>query len=263
MTSFNIRNSDAKDGLNDWDHRQELFFHTLGEEHPDLIGLQEVTHKQAQNIREKLADYEFVGVGRNDGKEKGEYAPILFKRDRFERRDWGTIWLSPTPDAIGSKGWDADLPRIATWAKLIDKQNGGREFLYVNTHFDHVGKVARLESAKLLRRKVAELAPSIPVLITGDFNATEDAPPYAALVKPDPDAPPKLIDAFRATHVTRSPDEASFNGFKGTRTGSRIDWILHTPDWTTVSASIDYASKDGRYPSDQYPVHAELRWSAK
>jgi endonuclease/exonuclease/phosphatase family metal-dependent hydrolase len=263
VTTFNIRNSNSKDGPDAWPQRRAFFLETLQAADADLIGLQEVLQIQADAIREKLSDYEFVGVARNDGKQAGEYSPILFRRDQFERRDWGTIWLSQTPDVIGSKGWDAALPRIATWLKLADKQNGNRELLVMNTHFDHKGKEARVESAKLLRKTAADLGKGLPVIIMGDFNVTEDDPPYATLVKPEDDAPPKLADAYREVHPQRSKDEASYNGFKGTRRGSRIDWVLHTRQFKAVDASIDYVNKDGRYPSDHYPVHVELRWVTK
>lgn len=257
---FNIRYLNERDGPDRWAARRDVFFDALTAGEPDLIGLQEVVHAQAEEIRAKLKGYEFVGVGRTDGKQAGEYAPILFKRDRFQKLDEGRLWLSETPQTIGSKGWDADLPRLATWVKLADKKNGNRSFLFVNTHFDHLGRTARVESAKLLRRELLTRSPQTPAILTGDFNATEDDAPYAALVKPQGDAAPKLIDAYRSAHPLRSPDEATFGGFKGLRTGSRIDWILHTPHWQTISAEIDRMTRDGRYPSDHYPVRVELKW---
>ncbi|HEV2293055.1 MAG TPA: endonuclease/exonuclease/phosphatase family protein [Tepidisphaeraceae bacterium] len=257
---FNIRYLNEKDGPDRWSARRDIFFEALTAGDPDLIGLQEVVHAQAEEIRANLSAYDFVGVGRDDGKHKGEYSPILFKRDRFEKLDEGHVWLSETPDVVGSKGWDANLPRLATWVKLADRRQGNRVFVFLNTHFDHLGHVARVESAKLLRDKLAELAPSLPVIITGDFNTTEDAEPYRTLVNPAGDDSLKLIDAYRAAHPRRSPDEATFGGFRGIRTGSRIDWILHTPHWQTRSAEIDRMNKAGRYPSDHYPVRAELKW---
>jgi len=261
VTCFNIRYMNEKDGANGWTARRDIFFEALTKGDPDLLGLQEVVHAQAEEIRAKMKDHDFVGVGRDDGKQKGEYVPILFKRDRFQKLGEGHFWLSETPDVVGSKGWDAQLPRIASWVKLADKRNDNRPFLFINVHFDHRGETARQESAKLLRKKAAELAPSLPLIITGDFNTIEDGPAYASLVKPQGDPAPKLIDSYRALHPQRSPDESTFGGFKGTRTGSRIDWILHTPDWQTLSAEIDTMNKDGRYPSDHYPVRATLKWA--
>ncbi len=260
VTCFNIRYMNEKDGPDRWTARRDIFFEALTKGDPDLIGLQEVLHAQAEEIRAKLKGHDFVGVGRDDGKQAGEYVPILFKRDRFQKRDEGHFWLSETPEVVGSKGWDAQLPRIASWVKLADKQNDNRPLLFINAHFDHRGQTARQESAKLLRKKAEELAPSMPVIITGDFNTIEDGPAYASLVKPEGDRAPKLIDSYRAMHPQRSPEESTFSGFKGVRIGSRIDWILHTPDWRTLSAEIDTMNKDGRYPSDHYPVRAELKW---
>ncbi len=259
---FNIRYLNETDGPNRWDARRDVFFEALTKGTPELIGLQEVLHAQAEEIRAKLTGYDFAGVGRNDGKQKGEYVPILFKRDRFEKLAEGHFWLSETPEVVGSRGWGAKLPRIATWVKLTDKRNGGRAFVFINAHFDHIGRTARRESAKLLRRKSAEIAPGLPVLITGDFNASEDDAPYDALVGDDDDGV-KLIDGYRSAHPQRTPDEATFGGFKGIRQGSRIDWILHTPEWETLQAEIDRMNQDGRYPSDHYPVRAELRWTRK
>ena len=258
---FNIRLLTDKDGPNRWEARRDVFFDALTKGDPDLIGLQEVVHAQAEEIRAKLAaGYDFVGVGRDDGKQKGEYAPVLFKRDRFEKLDEGHVWLSETPDVPGSKGWDAKLPRLASWAKLKDKRAGGRTFVFMNAHFDHIGKVARLESARLMHRKATEIAAGLPVLITGDFNTTEDDEPYRALVNPAANDALKLIDTYRSVQPNRTADEATFGGFKGIVKGSRIDWILHSPQWQTVSAEIDRMNKDGRYPSDHYPVRAQLRW---
>ena len=258
---FNIRLLTDKDGPNRWELRGDVFYEALAKGDPDLIGLQEVVHQQAEEIRARLNGYDFVGVGRDDGKHKGEYAPVLFKRDRFQKVDEGHIWLSETPEVVGSKGWDARLPRIASWVKLKDRRAGGRPFVFMNAHFDHIGRTARVESARLLHRKATEIAAGLPVLITGDFNTTEDDEPYRALVNPARNDALKLIDAYRAAHPQRSRDEATFGGFKGIRKGSRIDWILHTPDWQTLSAEIDTMNKDGRYPSDHYPVRATLTWT--
>src|SRR5918993_3001836 len=183
---FNIRLLTEKDGPNRWEARRDVFFDALTKGDPDLIGLQEVVHAQAEEIRAKLTDYEFVGVGRDDGKHKGEYAPVLFKRDRFEKLDEGHIWLSETPDVPGSKGWDAKLPRVASWAKLKDTRAGGRTFMCMNAHFDHIGKAARLESAKLLHRKASEIGGGLPGGVLGDFKTTQEDEPNP----PPPDPPP-------------------------------------------------------------------------
>lgn len=261
VMTFNIRNSGAKDGPNHWTHRKALAMDVVRAFDPDLLGLQEVLHDQAEDVRAGLPAYVFVGVGRNDGREAGEYSPVLYRAARFDLLQSGTFWLSDTPETVASKGWDAALPRIATWALLRDKASGAR-VLFLNTHWDHIGQRARVESAKLIRRKVAELlggdgeAPKTRVVIVGDFNALEEHDAMRTLI--DATAPPRLIDAYRTLHPERRPDEASYHDFNGRREGGRIDFILHTPELTATEAAIDRTARDGRYPSDHYPVTAVL-----
>jgi endonuclease/exonuclease/phosphatase family metal-dependent hydrolase len=256
VMSFNVRYGSANDGEDRWEKRRELFFHTIEAFRPDLLGGQEVLAFQADEMRKRLDGHGYVGAGRDDGKEKGEMTPIHFRTDRFEKLDEGHFWLSEEPDRPGSRGWDAALPRIASWVKLRDRE-AKREFYFFNTHFDHRGQKARLESARLLRKRIEALPKDTPVIVTGDFNAGEGSEPYRALVGGEN---PKLIDSYRAVHPERAKDEGTFHGFKGTRTGARIDWIFHTEHFTPTAAAIDHTSQDGRYPSDHYPVTAVLRW---
>lgn len=258
VMSFNIRYGTAKDGENHWDKRQDFVIETIRAYNPDLVGGQEVLDFQADFLQQRLSDYTLVGGGRDDGKRKGEYSPILFRKDRFEPLAHGQWWLSPTPEVVGSKGWDAALPRIVTWARLKDRRSG-QTILFYNTHWDHQGKVARVESGKLMRRLIEDHrgGDDLPVIVTGDFNSTEESDQYRSLTVGDGSGL-KLIDAHRAVHPERQPDEATFNGFKGIRQGMRIDWILHSPHWEATGAAIDRTEKDGRTPSDHYPVTAEL-----
>ena len=260
VMSFNIRYGTAKDGEDRWEKRQDLLVDTIRAYTPDLLGMQEVLAAQADFLREKLPGYGFCGTGRDDGKRAGEFSPIMFRKDRFDLLDSGQWWLSPTPDKVASKGWDAALPRIVTWAKLKDRK-AGVDVLMFNTHWDHVGNVARVESGKLMRKLMAkkheEAGGDLPVIVTGDFNSTEETPQYRTLTASD-DVGVRLTDAYRETHPQRKADEASFHAFKGTREGLRIDWILHSPEWTATGAAIDHRQKDGHYPSDHYPVTAEL-----
>jgi len=258
--SFNIRYGTAKDGEDRWEKRQDLLVDTIRAYTPDLLGMQEVLAAQADFLREKLPGYGFCGTGRDDGKRAGEFSPIMFRKDRFDLLDSGQWWLSPTPDKVASKGWDAAMPRIITWAKLKDRKTGV-DVLMFNTHWDHVGNVARVESGKLMRKLMAkkheEAGGDLPVIVTGDFNSTEETPQYRTLTASD-DVGVSLTDAYRETHPQRKGDEASFHAFKGTREGLRIDWILHSPEWVATGAAIDHTQKDGHYPSDHYPVTAEL-----
>lgn len=260
---FNIRLGVADDGTNSWPHRREMLFETIRKFDPDLLGAQEVVGFQSDELREVLDGYGFIGVGRDDGKREGEMSPIFYRTERFEDVAEGHLWLSPTPDVPGSKGWDSSLPRIASYAILRDRRDGGRTVLFVNTHWDHVGKQARLESARIIRRFIAErVRDGTAAILAGDFNCNEDSEPYAMIVRGggEPgDGDFTLVDSYRQVHPERLPDEATFHAFKGTVAGNRIDFIFHTAQFTTTDASIDRVNDDGRYPSDHYPVTAVLR----
>jgi endonuclease/exonuclease/phosphatase family metal-dependent hydrolase len=259
VATFNIRYGKAKDGDVSWDKRRGLFMRTVKSMDADVIGMQEVLAYQLDEIKAACPEYEFFGVGRNDGKRDGEFSPIGFRKDRFEQLAAGTIWLSETPEKVGSKGWDAALPRIATWARLRDTKSG-QTFLFFATHFDHIGKEARANSAKLLRSKVDALRDGLPVIVVGDFNATEDEPPYANLLGREGDAN-RLLDSFREAHPKRGAGEGTFHGFKGDRDRNRIDWIVHTTDVKTLSCEIVHDSENGHYPSDHFPVAAVLEFA--
>ena len=257
VMSFNVRYGTAPDGDNAWDHRRELFFETIGQFQPDLIGFQEVVAFQYDAIAERLKGYAFSGVAREDGQRKGEFSSIGYRQDRLTALTSGTFWLSETPTVAGSKSWDAALPRICSWVRLRE-QSTGREFVYANTHFDHRGVVARREAARVLSEQIGPIAAGVPAILTGDFNINEDNPAYTALVKPAKPEWIGWIDSYRTLHPQRQPGEASFNGFKGTVQGLRIDFIFHTAHFKAMAAAIDRTSRAGRYPSDHYPVTAVL-----
>ena len=263
VVSYNIRCSTAPDGNNDWHHRKQLFIESVRKLHPDLMGMQEVTPEQQDDLVAALTDYGTVGVARDDGKREGEFSCIYYRKDRFTLRDSGTFWLSDHPDKVGEKGWDAVCVRICTYAILVDNKTS-KEFLAANTHFDHKGKVAVLKSAELLRDKLPQLAGDRPIVLTGDFNSHEDDANYALLTKPTDPKARVMSDTYREIHPKRERDEASFHGFHGTVEGSRIDWILHTAELTCTAAEIDHEhSADGEYPSDHYAVWADLKWNEK
>src|SRR5690606_27998654 len=183
VMSYNIRYDNPMDGRNAWPLRKDRLIQLVREQAPDILGVQEALHHQLTEMLDGLEGYAFVGVGRDDGKEAGEYSAILYKKSAFELRDQNTFWLSETPNVPGSKSWDAAITRVVTWARLYSKHLG-TEILAVNTHFDHIGKEARLRSAEMIRKKIPELAGDLPVILTGDFNVTRNDPPYQALMKP-------------------------------------------------------------------------------
>jgi endonuclease/exonuclease/phosphatase family metal-dependent hydrolase len=262
VMTFNIRNSAARDGANAWSHRQALVIGTMREFNPDLFGAQEVLADQFEALRDTFQDYTAVGVARDDGARKGEWALILFRKARFEQIDAGNFWLSERPDEIGSKSWDAALTRICSWVKLRDR-TAQRQLVFANTHFDHKGVIARRESARVLRERLAALAGADPLVLTGDFNCTDTDDPYRVLVGENSAGTNSLAlyDSYREIHSERQPDEGTFHAFKGGATGARIDWILHSKDFRAVAASIVRPAA-GPFASDHYPVTAVLTYRA-
>jgi endonuclease/exonuclease/phosphatase family metal-dependent hydrolase len=262
VMSFNIRYGTAADGENHWDRRKEFLAETVAAFDPDLLGTQETLAFQRDYLAERLKGHTAFGAGRDDGRQRGEMAAVFYRAERFEKLDSGHFWLSETPDAPGSKSWDAALTRIATWLKLRDRRAAGERVLwYFNTHFDHLGKRAREESARLLHDRIRRLEGSPAVIVTGDFNDAEGSATYKALFAEAPDGKPLLQDTFRAAHTKKTEGEATFNFFRAAvRDGPRIDWIGCTRHWKVERASIDHTARDGRTPSDHFPVTAVLRY---
>ena len=259
VMTFNLRYDTPNDGANAWPNRRELLMRTIRAFDPDLLGAQEALAFQCDELRRELSAHAFVGVGRDDGKLKGEFSPIFYRADRFERIDSGQFWLSESPDVPGSKSWDSAFPRLATWVRLRDRRAGGHALLYLNTHSDHAGPEARLRSARRIRDRIRSLAgPGVAVVMTGDLNCTEDDEPYAVLIGRGDDAL-LLTDAYRATYPERQTDEATFHGFRGTIAGSRIDFVFHTSQFATLDAAIDRVHEAEVFASDHYPVTATLR----
>jgi endonuclease/exonuclease/phosphatase family metal-dependent hydrolase len=264
VMSFNLRYGTAKDGDNHWDHRKELLIETIAQFDPDLLGTQETLAFQKEHVATQLPFLESFGVGRDDGSNEGEMAALFFRKDRFEKLSGGHFWLSPTPDKIGSQGWDAALPRIATWVKLRDRLSpDALPILFLNTHFDHRGSEARYESAKLIRAKVAELGAGHRVVVTGDFNAGAQTKPHDALFREtvDSEGDIKLLDTFAHSESPQpDSDEGTFCNFNVANSkGARIDWIAVSQHWSIRTARIDRTHQEGRTPSDHFPVTAILR----
>jgi endonuclease/exonuclease/phosphatase family metal-dependent hydrolase len=256
--SFNIRLGVAKDGDNHWDKRKETVVKTITEFAPDFVGTQETYNFQAKYIGEELPQYTYVGRSRQrDG--KGEHCGIFYLTERFDKLMEGHFWLSETPDTPGSQSWDSSLPRMATWLKLWDRANK-ISFYVVNTHFDHRGANARKESASQIRRFVQNLPKGSTVVVTGDFNASVKSAPYQALFgDSSTHGESPLLDSYAIKHAKGDEPSGTFNGFKGTADGARIDWIAVSRDVSIESANIDRISFKGRYPSDHFPVTAVLK----
>jgi len=260
VMSFNIRYGTANDGDDHWSKRKEFLAETIVAFSPDLLGTQETLLDQRNYLAAKMTSYESFGVGRDNGKEEGEMAALFYRASRFEKLSGGNFWLSDTPDTVGSRGWDAALPRIATWVQLKDLKNvGSKPILFLNTHFDHRGKQARQESARLIRQKIQALGADCSLIVTGDFNAEEGGGPYVALFANAEGKDSPIVDTFRVFHPNASSNEGTFSGFKATQvSGPRIDWIGCSRNWRVLSADIDRTQRDGHTPSDHFPVTAVL-----
>ena len=255
--TFNIRlknDGDDKAGFG-WNVRRDRVANYIREKAIDVVGMQEVLHPQLLDLLERLPQYDYVGVGRADGKTKGEYSPIFFLKDKFEVLDKGNFWLSETPDVPGSKGWDAAIERIASYAKLKDKATG-KIFMAVNTHFDHVGVMARRESAKLIMRKIQEIVGNRPAVVTGDFNVTEDDEAYVTMT----------TDAFRmndAYHMTANHTGTVYTFQNFLRISplecGKIDFIFLTPAIRVKHSHIEVQSPENIL-SDHNPHWADVEF---
>jgi endonuclease/exonuclease/phosphatase family metal-dependent hydrolase len=259
VMTFNIRYGTANDGPDAWPQRRELVFDVVRREECDFIGLQEALRFQIDEIRESVSGYSEIGVGRDDGQTRGEYSAILYRADRWKVDTNGTFWLSDTPDVIASKNWGNEITRIVTWGRFIEHKTGRALYVF-NTHFDHQSQPSRVKSAELLARRIAERDPKDPVIVTGDFNAGEDNAAIQYLKGEQGDSPVKLVDTFRVLHAGAT-DVGTFNGFRGVTTGPKIDYIFTEPGTPVRAASILHDNRDGRNPSDHFPVTAEIVFS--
>ena len=260
VMSFNLRLNVASDSADAWPYRREAAAEIIRD--ADLVGVQEAQPEMLEELRERLPGFSRIGVGR-DADRGGEHSAILYRTDRFELLDEGTFWLSETPEVPGSTGWDAALPRIATWGRFRDRQTG-TAFLHVNTHFDHVGEEARRESARLLVARTAALAGDLPVLLTGDFNATDDSDVYRTLTEGT-----GLRDARLATEAPPTGPAATWNAFGSAPLDRRIDLVFvrgpaHVQAFATLDQTIGtvLGTDSARLPSDHYPVVATVTLEA-
>ena len=240
VMSFNVRYDNPEDAENYWPYRKDFATNMIHFYDVDVLGTQEVTYTQLNDILSALPYFSYIGVARDDGKTSGEYSAIFYKTDKFELLEGNTFWLSEDPSAVGVKGWDANCVRVVTWAVFRDKSTG-KKFAFFNTHFDHRGEVARVESAKLLVRKVDELSKGLPVIITGDFNAVPESEPVMIIT-----------------------DESRDLVLKDTRS---LAAQVYGPAWTAHSFGrtplenrriIDYIFVNDRVKVEKYAVIAEM-----
>ncbi|WP_405062412.1 endonuclease/exonuclease/phosphatase family protein [Kribbella sp. NBC_01505] len=239
--TFNLRNSSAPDGENAWPVRRDAAVAAIELLDADVVGLQEVLPDQLEYLRFRFPKHEIVGVGRDDGMDAGERSSVMVRTGdwRIERSE--TRWLSDDPGTPGSVGWDADLTRVATLVWL--RHRSGTTIGVLNTHYDHAGEVAQLQSSRLVARWTAG---DLPWIVMGDLNATPDSPPLKA-----------LTDAG-LRYAVPADAGGSWHDFTGAEDDDRIDHILISPAWTVTEAAVSHFRPGGRLPSDHWPVMATL-----
>jgi len=256
MMTYNIRFDNPADGVHAWPNRKELVASVIRFHKADIIGVQEALEYQIQDLMELLPGYDWVGVGRNeDG--GGEFSAILYRNSVVAVKAAQTFWLSESPDEPGSKSWDSSLPRIATWAHFVTSSDG-RELFVLNTHFDHRGEQARLESARLIKEQVSKLANGLPVIVMGDLNATSEQPPLVLLSDTPLSDGRSLRDGFVHSIVPHHGPASTWTGFTKIAADRRIDYIFASEDLPIHYHAILTDKLEDRYPSDHLPVLVEV-----
>lgn len=256
VMTFNIRLDTKVDGDNQWNNRKDFAADLVKFYNADIFGAQEVLNHQLNDLLTRLPGYAYVGVGREDGKTKGEYAPIIYKKDRFVLEDSGNFWLSEDINAVGKKGWDAACERVATWGIFKDKKSG-KKFFFLNTHLDHKGKIARHEGAALVLEEAYKLSKGLPVIVTGDFNASPGDDPIKVLT--DKNDSRHLIHSRDIAGLKYGP-EWTFHNYGRVPVEKRlwIDYIFVKGDIKVVSNGVLTDTLNHLYPSDHCPVIATL-----
>ncbi len=249
VMSYNIRYDSPDDGRDRWENRRDFLISQVEFHHPDILGTQEVLSNQLRYLRRNLDGYDYVGEGREGG-DGGEYSALFYNEDKLKVEDSGTFWLSPTSGRV-STGWDAALPRIVTWARF-QRRDTRESFMAFNTHFDHVGQQARIESARLIVNMISQLnRDRLPVVLTGDLNLTPDTEAIGVLTG-------YLKDAYAQAPVRLGP-EGTYTGFDYDAPAERrIDYIMTSPGVRVLRYATLTDAVDNRFPSDHFPVIAEV-----
>ena len=254
VMTFNVRINLVSDGDNAWPNRKEMAASMIRFYEPDIFGVQEALEGQVSDLSERLPDYGWIGVGRDDGQAAGEFMAIFYLKHRFKVLKEDTFWLSENPQQPGL-GWDAAYMRVVTWAQLKDLQSG-ETFFHFNTHFDNRGEKARQESAKLLLSKIRAIAGNGSVIVTGDFNTPPDSEPYRILTKSD-----LLTDTKTKSQTSHHGPSRTMNDFdlENLKTSEPpIDYIFVSKQIGVLKHATLSDTFDGYFPSDHMPVLAIL-----
>jgi dephospho-CoA kinase len=253
--TFNIRMDTESDGINQWKYRAKHCGELIRYHKADIIGLQEAFLHQITDLEKELTGFGWFGKGRDDGKAQGEFSALMYRKSKFKLMKESTFWLSDSCDKVGF-GWDAACRRVVTWGQFQERKTGKKFFVF-NTHFDHLGKVARRESAKLVLRKIAEIAGKTPVILTGDFNATPEDEPIQILV--DTKNPARVIDTEKISRNGHYGPYSSFNGFTKEQEGRHIDYIFVKNGPVVLQHTTHSETWENKYPTDHFPVSAVIR----
>ena len=245
--TYNIKLDYPKDGENSWTNRKSFMVRQLQFYEPDIFGVQEAMPNQMKDLDSLLSDYDFVGVGRDDGNNQGEYSAIFYKSDQFKVLNTSTFWLSETPGKV-SIGWDAVCNRVCSYA-LFENKNTNKQFYVFNTHFDHIGVEARKNSAVLIIQKIKEINTEMyPVILMGDFNMQENHESIQYISK-------YLKDSKSVSELGQFGPSGTFNGFIFNEpVTERIDFIFVSSEIKVEKYAVLSDSEDCRYPSDHLPV---------
>lgn len=256
VATFNLRLNTSYDSANAWPNRKEMVKDLIRYHQFDVFGVQEALIDQMHDL-ETMGAYAHAGVGRNDGKEAGEFSAIFYSKAKYELVKSGNFWLSPTPEKP-SKGWDAAYIRICTWARLIEKTTG-KEFYFFNTHFDNEGVLARENAAKMILEKIHQLSDrNTPVIITGDFNSSPETSAYATIVKQFRDA--KLVSQTPPYGPDSTFQDFKYHNWTKVVTEGRIDFVFVNENIEVLNYAVLTDSRDLRFPSDHFPVVCTLRY---
>lgn len=250
VLSYNIRLDVASDAENRWDNRKEMLTAQVVKLSPDFMGVQEALPQQMDYLDSSLKGYDYIGVGRDDGKREGEFSAIFYNTVKYKVLEQSTFWLSETPDKV-SFGWDAACRRVCTYG-LFENLKTKQKIWVFNTHFDHIGDIARINSAKLILQKINELnKDKLPFVLTGDFNLEDNSESIKLIAS-------QLNDSKAAAKNTTGP-VATFNGFKADEPATkRIDYIFVPKNAVVKEYKVIEELKNNRYPSDHFPVYVEL-----
>lgn len=256
VATFNLRYNNPADNENAWPNRKGIATDFIKKQGLDIFGIQEGLHGQLMDIKSMTSNYEYIGVGRTDGKEKGEYTAIFYNKAKFKPISSNTFWLNSDTTAVGVKGWDGACERIVTWA-LMEEIETGKRFYFFNTHFDHVGKEAREKSSELLISKVKEKGTQYPVIVTGDFNSTPESSVYNSLTK---SAGTPLIDSRGIAQKISGPEWTAHSFGKTPMERRRIiDYIFVSSQMTVTNYESCFEDHNGVYLSDHNPVVVTLK----